>query len=224
MSEKLLVILPLNLGHVFVVCNAKDWQRLFEAYTNVDEDTCIEVNDLEGNQVSVNIYVAVKSAIFMPMEEAFEELVDQLSGSGVEFFDEICYFLHQDTKWNEETNFTRNVLEVIKEYSGHVSDFRAIGLAKTRILFDYKGLKTVVVMDAHELPPKYYIGGDEDELDLCTEDYIKTLKRSLDELEDVEVDEDVIQTKTTVEKDESNVDFSAFDAAMGVCEGDHCEV
>jgi hypothetical protein len=221
MGDKVLLALPVGLGHVFAICDRDDWKAIKDSFKDPHE---VEIEDPNGELVTIDLFDVVSNAVVSEFDEDMEtSLFAELESNGVPVFDELCYANDPDKKNREEANFFTDVMALIKKLEGRIYDTRAIGVVKSRITFHFRSVTYHVVMDAATVPPTYLFGKDDGgDLNVLSASYISDISEMLSKMPDT-ITLDAPQVET-VQNPEEIADLAAFDEAFGVCNEDECEL
>ena len=210
-ESQVMVMLPVGIGHVFVLLEENDWHAIEKAFT---DPHVVDLEDHNGEILSIDLCDSISTAIV----KKFSEVPDwgffcDIESQGVQVLDSICWTQNPEKQKTVEGPFYAKILALIKQFEGKIYDTRAIGLCKSRIQFDYKTKRYNAYLDASGADPVVKFGHEAEFTKTMPTDYITEMVRILNLVPDPAFvpDEEPPKEET---KESSLADLSAFDQAF----------
>jgi hypothetical protein len=210
-DSRVLVMMPVGLGHVFVIVESHEWHDIEMAFS---DPHVVELDDPNGNVHEIDLYDCVSNAIVKSFDEVPEwSFFFDIESQGVQVFDTICWCQHLDKQITVEGPFYEKILALVKKFEGKLYDTRAVGLCKSRIQFDCKGRRYNAYLNASGSEPVVSFGYEGEEAKTMPSDYVTEMGNILTAAPDPAFvpDESLKKVDTTEVK---VADLSAFDQAF----------
>ena len=210
-ESRLFVMMPVGIGHVFVLIDENEWHDIESAFA---DPHVVELDDSNGDVHTVDLADCVSNAIVKNLSEipTWEFFVD-IESQGVQVFDAICWAKNPEKQIIVEAPFYQKMLDLIKDVEGRVYDTRAVGLSKSRIQFDCKGKRYNAYIDASGAEPTVRFGHELELPKKVGTDYIEEIRQILISAPDPAFVPDE-EPRKEESKDFSLADLSAFDMAF----------
>lgn len=210
MGDNVVIGFETNFGTKIVICSSDDWTEIYDAYEN---DVMVEIEGRDGSTLEVNLFDCVKNAVVAQATEDLILFAENFADDSQSFFDQVCYEVIGEEGMKMELTFVDRMLALINSIEANILETRAIGLGKSHVMFKFRSQLFHAIAKYNGGKNQFYFGPFGGEMKPVTSNYVDDIKAILLEIPDATMPSE--QTPT-LETDKTEVDFSAFDAAMGL--------